>query len=144
MPHEGLVEWRSRTIEIGAGLAERSRRPSDACDDIIDFFDPQVPGASFDQFEKSVLGLCNKAYDLSLLWRKSRNATFKIITAKDETLVTAANEAEISCQLVEGPGRPDLVGSRIMMTVFGGLEKSSGGSDEERTILEKPHVVCHT
>lgn len=88
--------------------------------------------------------LCDKAYDLSILLRGNKGATFKILRFRDDTPVTGAVEAEINCQVVDGPRRPSLVGSRILMIIFGGLEKISGSSGEERVILEKPHVVCYT
>lgn len=109
--------------------------------------DPQISTptrGSVEQLERSMRELCEKAYDLSLLLRRSKGATFKILRFRDDDTVTAAVEAEINCQVVDGPRRPSIIGSRISMIIFGGLEKFSGSSGEERVILEKPHVVCYT
>ncbi|KAL8636756.1 MAG: hypothetical protein Q9226_009214, partial [Calogaya cf. arnoldii] len=91
-----LAEWRSRTIECGASLGERSRWPGRTCRDILDFMEPYVCGsaASNEQLGKTMRELCDKAYSLSLLMRRYKKATFQTSIMKDDTMVTAPVEAK--------------------------------------------------
>lgn len=150
MSHADLAEWRSRTIESGASLGEKSKWPGETCQDILDFMDPHISATTvgsdvrFDLLEKSMRELCDKAYSLSVLLRRSKKATFKISVMKDDTLVTAPVEAKVSCQAFDGPSKPGILGSRVAMTIFGGLLKIPVDSSDEQVDLEKSHVVCRT
>ncbi|KAL8979282.1 MAG: hypothetical protein Q9205_005343 [Flavoplaca limonia] len=150
VPPADLAEWRCRTIECGALLGERSKWPGDTCKDIVDFMDPFLStvtigsGASNEQLFKSVRELCDKAYGLSVLLRRNKKATFQISILKHDTVVTTLVEAKVSCQSYDGPWKPDILGSRIAITIFGGLVKIPESSSDDRLILEKSHVICRT
>ncbi|KAL8856125.1 MAG: hypothetical protein Q9178_007250 [Gyalolechia marmorata] len=145
--HAELAEWRSRTIDCGTWLEERSHLPRETYREILDFMDPFVAGATVgsaagrDQLGKLMGELCNKAYDLSVLMRRSKKATFQVSRCNDETIITPTIEARVNCQTFDGPSQPEILGSRIAMTIFGGLLKVPENSAEDRVmILEKSHV----
>ncbi|KAI4096804.1 MAG: hypothetical protein LQ339_006888 [Xanthoria mediterranea] len=143
-----LAEWRSRTIECGALLGEISKRPGETCQDVLNIMDPYVSATtvasavSLDLLKKSMRELCDKAYSLSLLLRRSKKATFQIWTAKAETLVTGSVEANASCQEFDGPAKAEILGSRVVMTIFGGLVKVPEDTASGQIVLERSHVVC--
>ena len=146
VPRADLVEWRSRTIGCGSWLEEKSQWPIETCHDMLDFMDPFSPETNKEPLERLMQELCKKAYDLSLLMRRSRKATFDTFIWK-ETAVTPAIEADITCQTIIGPA--ELLGSgigisksRIIMTIFGALKKIPEGSSDDQVLLEKSHVVC--
>lgn len=74
--------------------------------------------------------------------RRNKKATFKTESYKDYTVVTSAIEAKINCQVFDGRSESDIVGSKIEMTIFGGLVKKPDLSSEATVVLEKSHVVC--
>ncbi|KAL8927111.1 MAG: hypothetical protein Q9172_001533 [Xanthocarpia lactea] len=146
---EELAEWRSRTIDCGAWLEERSHLPRETCREILDFMDPFAAGATVgsaagrDQLGKLMGELCDKAYDLSVLMRRSKKETFQVLLDNDETIITPTIEARVTCQTFDGPSQPEILGSKIAMTIFGGLMKIPENSTEDRVIiLERSHVVC--
>ncbi|KAL9629411.1 MAG: hypothetical protein Q9204_005288 [Flavoplaca sp. TL-2023a] len=126
---------------------ERSKWPGDTCKAIVDFMDPFLltatigSGASNEQLVRE---LCDKAYSLSVLMRRNKNATFQIPIMKHDTGVTKLVEDKVSCQYFDGPRKPDILGSRIAITIFGGLVKIPESSSDDRLTLEKSHVVCRT
>lgn len=85
--------------------------------------------------------LCDKAYELSLLFRKSKKAHFKVIVMNHMT-ITEGVEAMVNPQAFEGPSSSTVLGSTITMTVFGALSKSSDEVSKERIYLEKAQIVC--
>ncbi|KAI4247951.1 MAG: hypothetical protein LQ352_006041 [Teloschistes flavicans] len=136
-----LAEWRSRTIDCGDWLEQKSQWPGDTCQEILHFLEPQLSTtASKDLLNKSMRDLCDKAYSLSLLMRRNKKATFKTESYKDYTVVTSAIEAKINCQVFDGRSESDIVGSKIEMTIFGGLVKKPDLSSEATVVLEKSHV----
>ena len=140
-----LAEWRSRTIECGAFLGENSKWPGETCQDVLDFMDPYLSAttvASHEQLKKSMRGLCDKAYSLSLLMRRSKKATFQIWTAKADSILTGPIEVNASCQEFDGPATAEILGSRVVMTIFGGLVKIPDESVSGHIVLERSHVVC--
>ncbi|KAL8995570.1 MAG: hypothetical protein Q9169_004712 [Polycauliona sp. 2 TL-2023] len=146
--HAALAEWRSRSIECGAWLQERSYWPGDTCQEILDIMDPFVlaatagSAANREQLTRSMRELCDKAYDLSVLLRRSKNTTFQTWIVKDGTVITPENVANLNCQAFVGPSQPDVIGSKVAMTIFGGLIKFSENSSDERVVLERSHVIC--
>ena len=147
--HAELAEWRSRTIDCGAWLEERSHLPRETCREILDFMDPFTVGATVgsaagrDQLMALMGELCDKAYDLSVLMRRSKKATFQVSLVSDETIITPTIEARVTCQTFDGPSQPEILGSKIAMTIFGGLVKVPENSvDDRAVVLEKSHVVC--
>lgn len=95
-----------------------------------------------DGLDRRMRELCDKAYNLSVLMRRSRKANFRIEMKKPGTTVTSAIEAEINPQYLTGqPG--SIQGSKVAFTIFGGLTKSLEDSPEEQLFLEKPYVVCY-
>ncbi|KAI4282669.1 MAG: hypothetical protein L6R38_002759 [Xanthoria sp. 2 TBL-2021] len=148
--HSDLAEWRSRTIECGALLGEKSKWPGETCQDVLDFMDPYVSAAtvgsavSLDLLNKSMRELCDKAYSLSVLLRRSKKATFQTWAVKNDTIVTAPIEAKVSCQEFDGPAKAEILGSRVAMTIFGGLVKIPEDTSDGQIVLEKSHVVCRT
>ncbi|KAI4227922.1 MAG: hypothetical protein LQ349_006634 [Xanthoria aureola] len=148
LSHSALAEWRSRTIECGASLGEKSKGPGETSKDVLDFMDPYVSATtvasavSLDLLKKTMGELCDKAYSLSLLLRRSKKATFQIWTAKAENVVTGPVEANVSCQEFDGPAKAEILGSRAVMTIFGGLVKVPGDTAGGQIVLERSHVVC--
>ena len=112
------------------------------CDAMIDFFGPFCASASKYTLERSMLELCEKAYALSVLLRKSRKCTFETVIWEKDTPVTAAIKEEISVQSSYGPPQDDISMSKIAMTVSGALVKFPEGPSGERVMLEKSQVVC--
>ena len=115
-------------------------------DDILAFMKSQVNVASRAGENKKILErrmeeLCHKAYNLSLLLRRSKKAHFKIVAMNDKT-ITEPLEAMVNPQVFEGPPSQTILGSKITMTVFGALSKCSDEVSNERIFLEKAHVVC--
>ncbi|KAL9577737.1 MAG: hypothetical protein Q9212_006177 [Teloschistes hypoglaucus] len=119
-----VVEWRSRTIQCSAWLEQKSQRPGNSAKDILNFLEPQLSNtASMDLLGKSMWELCDKAYDLSLLMRRNKKVSFTTSSFNYGTVISPAIEAEVSCQAFDGRSEPDVVGSKIVMTIFGGLVK---------------------
>ena len=143
-----LAEWRSRTIECGALLGEKSKWPGETSKDVLDFMDPYVSATtvasamSLDLLKKSMGELCDKAYSLSLLLRRSKKATFQIWTAKVDSIVMGPIEANVSCQKFDGPATAEILGSRVAMTIFGGLVKIPDETVSGHIVLERSEVVC--
>ncbi len=115
---------------------------------MLDFMDPYVSATtvasamSLDLLKKSMGELCDKAYSLSLLLRRSKKATFQIWSAKAENVVTSLVEAHVSCQEFDGPAKAEILGSRVVMTIFGGLVKVPEDTTSGQIVLERSHVVC--
>ncbi|KAL8946547.1 MAG: hypothetical protein Q9222_007074 [Ikaeria aurantiellina] len=143
-----LADWRSRTIECGAWLEEKSQWPGDTCHEILERMDPHLSVVTSssavlkEQLIKSMRDLCDRAYDLSIMMRKSKKAGFATSTMKKDTIVTTAWETKFSCQAYDGPLHSDILGSRVSIIVFDGLVKLGDNPSEEPVTLEKPHVVC--
>ncbi|KAI4229405.1 MAG: hypothetical protein L6R36_000859 [Xanthoria steineri] len=143
--HSALAEWRSRTIECGALLRENSKWPGETCQDVLGFMEPYLSAttdASLELLEKLMRDLCEKAYSLSLLLRRSKKATFQIWTAKVDSIVTGPIEANVSCQEFDRPATAEILGSRVVMTIFGGLVKIPDETVSGHIVLEPSHVVC--
>ena len=112
---------------------------------ILDFMAPFESGTNRDTLGRSMFELCDKAYNLSVLLRRSRKATFETFAWEKDTPVTAAVEGDTSCQMLIGSAQLDsssLSRSKIYITISGALMKIPEGSSGERVMLEKSHVVC--
>ncbi|KAL8671692.1 MAG: hypothetical protein Q9168_003814 [Polycauliona sp. 1 TL-2023] len=145
--HAALAEWRSRSIDCGAWLQERSHWPDTTCQEILECMDPfmlaaTVGAASREQLRRSMHELCDKAYELSVLLRRGKSTTFQVWISEDESVVTPSIEGNVNCQAFVGASQPDAVGSKVVMTIFGGLVKIPEDSSGDRVILEKSHVIC--
>lgn len=141
-----MAEWRSRTIGCSAVLDETSKWPDRTVEDILNFMKPQTnlasrAGDGRRTLERRMEDLCDKAYELSLLFRRSKKAHFKVV-AMNHMTITEGVEAMVNPQAFEGPSSPTVLGSTITMTVFGALSKSSDEVSKERIYLEKAQVVC--
>ena len=117
--------------------------PNHIAKDIVDFLQPgqkRLPSAQR-SLEDSVQELCDKAYDLSVLLRKSRGVTFKVIKLPYGFRITEKTEDQVSLQRYVGRLPQDILGSEVEFTVFGSLTKHLDDSSEP-IILEKAQVVC--
>lgn len=149
IPQSNLAEWRSRTIACAELLDERSSWPEKEAENILEFLDfllpRQLPSARLldqDEPRRSMRELCRKAYDLSVLLRRSKKSNFKVDVPINGTVVTSSMLAQISPQASESPSGIVPGVSKITVTIFGGLIKSPKDSPEERIVLEQSHVVC--
>lgn len=92
---------------------------------------------------ESIRRLCEDAYNLTLILRKSAS-DFKCESVPRDTVIDETVESQISPQAFDPPSKsqaPRIQGSRIALTIFGGLIKYEP-STGERFVLVKPHVVC--
>ena len=92
---------------------------------------------------KSILRLCEDAYKLALILRKS-SSDYKCESVPSGIVIDNRVESEISPQAFDTPQTsqaPMIQGSRIAFTIFGALVKYEPATGE-RHVLEKSHVVC--
>lgn len=92
---------------------------------------------------KSILRLCEDAYKLALLLRKS-SSDYRYETVPNGTVFDDSLESKISSQAFDSPQKSQasmIQGFRIAFTIFGALVKYEPATGE-RYVLEKSHVVC--
>lgn len=147
--------WKKTTIECAGLLRRENLRPARTAEFSRGYMSPllasqpeKVPqGASHptEQYDKSVLQLCEDAYKLSLLMR-SCNASYRVEKLEKGRIVDEHLESEIVCQAFEdGEDGEDgnVRGSKIAFTIFGALVKTPDLDLEKQHVLEKAHVICH-
>ena len=136
------IEWRSRTIECAESLKTRSSLPKEAARAIIDFLQPWQKGTAASKgLEQSVKELCDNAYDLSVLMRKSRRANFSVTCPLEGAAFSARGHQQMLVQDFFGPPPEEFEGTAVVFTIFGGLTKWPEDAPE-RVTLEQAHVVC--
>lgn len=102
--------------------------------------EPLLPSPpNYKLHDPSIQQLCDDAYHLALILRKSK-ANYKFEVPKERLTITDTVESEISVQDFDGP-QAKLTGSRIHLTIFGALVKFSEPLGE-RHVLEKAFVIC--
>ena len=94
--------------------------------------------AKVDQLSRELEVLCDKALQLSLVFRQSK-AIFKVVVPDPHLEVL---EAEMELVAIEGRAS-SLDYTKISFVVFGGLQKTTlfPGENEETVMLEKSQVV---
>ena len=97
----------------------------------------QPPRVKYEQLERDMVALCEKAFQLLLAIRESK-AFLKVIVPE---LGHNLNEDEMELVAVEGKETSAL--PRVEWIVFGGLRKTTPYADglEETILLEKSQVV---
>jgi hypothetical protein len=108
---------------------------------IQDTLEPAITPASRakgEQLSRELHALCDKALQLSLVFRQSKNI-FRVIVPAPQLEVV---EAETELVALEGKASPSGY-TKTLFTVFGGLEKTTlfPGENEETVMLEKTQVV---
>ena len=137
-----LAEWRSTTIECAKALTGRSSLPSITSKMILNILQPLEKGSSRSQprIEQTMLDLCDKAYDLSVLMRKNKKANFQVLTLRSGSEII---ETQISPQAFDGPQPDGLERAKVAFTIFGGLTKHPEDCPGQ-IVLETAQVVCRT
>lgn len=132
-------------MEFAAGLDVQNKRPEKIAKYIAQFMEPLLADPSdvkTDIHYKSILRLCEDAYNVALVLRKS-HFDYKCESLSDGTLIDEAVEGEIKPQGFDRPQAtqdPMIQGSRIAFTMFGALVKYEPAIGE-RYMVEKAHVM---
>ena len=90
--------------------------------------------------DNTVLQLCQDAFKLALVLRKSK-ANFRCEVQRTGTLIDANIESEIVPQAFDGQPGP-VHGAKVAFTIFGALVKYSGYALDDRHVLERAHIIC--
>lgn len=140
-----MVEWRKRTVTAAKALNIPCKKAERATRKILETLEPaRTPGpisqAKDQQLSRDLLAICDKASQLSLIFRESK-AIFKIVVPYSDVDVLADNPEMELIAMEDGrnpPRRP-----RVLFTAFGGLEKTVLSPDGRENVvrLEKAHVV---
>lgn len=138
-----VAEWRKRTIECASWLRIESARPRVAADYIAQFMEPlssKSAPSTTQPLDRLMLQLCEKAYQLTLLLRRSKSRyTYENI--KRGTVIDVYNVLDISPQAFDGPELEEPIGASVAFTIFGALVKYPDLTPDERHVLDKSHVV---
>lgn len=94
-----------------------------------------------EQYDKSILQLCEDAYKLTPLVRGCKDS-YRFERFEEGQIIDEQLESEIVCQAFEGQEDEKVRGSRIAFTLCGALVKVSDLDLEKRYVLEKAHVIC--
>lgn len=143
--------WKRKTVECAGLLGRKSLRPARTAEFLRNFMSPLlasqpegVPtGATHptEQYDKSILQLCEDAYKLTLLVRGCKDG-YRFERFEEGQIIDEQLESEIVCQAFEGQEDEKVRGSRIAFILFGALVKVSNLDLEKRYVLEKAHVIC--
>ncbi len=103
----------------------------------MEFLQPQQQPSSDrgisakDVIGQSISKLRNKAYNLSVLMRKSKKAALRVEVVGPGTTITSTIEAEINPQARMECDTRNAQPSRVRQTIIGALKKSREDSSEE-------------
>lgn len=139
-----MVEWRKRTVTAAKALKRPREIVERAAIKILETLEPaRTPGATDAkdyQLHRDLRAICNKAFQLSLIFHESK-AIFKTVIPDVDVDILADNpEMEL---IAMEDGRAPSRRPRVLFTAFGCLKKTALSPDEREDIvtLEKARVV---